>query len=93
MANYKQPRKNVQRVTFTSIHPSDSRAAATWSLMSRMDVSDIVALTIDEAGLAAEDFYVEGISMTVRALNPQFDMVTVTPNLTPAAYYTDNVFE
>jgi len=93
VANYAQPRKNVQRVTFTSIHPSDSRAAATWALMSRMDVSDVVALTIDEAGLAAEDFYVEGISMTVRALNPQFDMVTVTPNLTPAAYYTDNVFE
>jgi len=92
VANYAVPRKNVQRITFMSIPPDDDRAAATWELMSRVDVSDIIALTIDEAGLAAEDFYVEGISLSCRVLNPEYDMVTVSPNLSPAAYYTDNVF-
>jgi len=92
VANYAVPRKNVQRITFMSIPPDDDRAAATWELMSRLDVSDIIALTIDEAGLAAEDFYVEGISLSCRVLNPEYDMVTVSPNLSPAAYYTDNVF-
>lgn len=92
VANYAVPRKNVQRITLMSIHPDDARAAATWALMSRVDVSDVIALTVDEAGLAAEDFYVEGISTSCRRLNPEFDHVTCTPNLSPAAYYTDNVF-
>lgn len=93
VANYAVPRKNVQKITFMSINPEDARAAATWELMSRVDVSDVIALTIDEAGLAAEDFYVEGISVQVRRLNPDYDMVTVSPNLSPSAYYTDNVFD
>lgn len=92
VANYAQPRKNVQRVTFKSTWPDDPRAEATWALMSRCDISDVIPLTIDEAGLAAEAFYVEGIQLSCRPLNPQFDMVTMTPNLSPAAYYTDNVF-
>lgn len=93
VANYNVARKNVQRVTFKSLRPDDARAEATWALMTRCDVSDIIALTVDEAGLAAEDYYVEGIQLSCRRLNPRFDMVTVTPNLSPAAYYTDNVFE
>ena len=92
VANYAVPRKNVQRVTFYSLPPGEPRAEATWALMSRVDVSDIIALTIDEAGLVDEDYYVEGISLSCRRANPSYDMVTVIPNLTPSAYYTDNVF-
>ena len=91
--NYAVPRLNVQRVKFMSVMPDDPVAAATWALMTKADISDIIALTIDEAGLAAEDFYIEGFHKELRPANNTVDMLTVTPNLTPFAYYTDNVFE
>lgn len=90
--NYAQPRKAVQRITFKSHRPSDARAAATWDLMCRADISDAIDLTIDEAGLAAESFFIDGIAVECRPLNPDFDLVTVTPNLTPASYYGTDVF-
>lgn len=90
--NYAVPRLNVQRVKFMSVMPDDPVAAATWALMTRADISDIIALTIDEAGLTAEDFYIEGFHKELRPANNTVDMLTVTPNLTPFAYYTDNVF-
>ena len=73
--NYAVPRQNVQRVTFQSVNENEAFATATWALMLQADISDIVALTIDEAGLAAEDFYIEGFSKTVRFLNPGMDYV------------------
>ena len=47
-------------------------------------LSDAIELTIDEAGLADEAFFIDGIAVECRVLNPEFDLVTVTPNLTPA---------
>jgi hypothetical protein len=91
--NYAVPRKNVQRCTFRSVGLTETYADQTWALMLQADISDIIALTIDEADLADEDFYIEGFSKTVRVMSPEMDYVEVTPNLTPFAYYTDNVFE
>ena len=87
--NYKVPRTNIQRVTFRSTAPSHPVASETWALMLQSDISDIIALTVDEAGLAAADFYIEGFDKQVRSLNPDYDDVTVTPNLTPFSYYAD----
>lgn len=92
IANYASPRKNIQRVTFRSLEATDSRAAATWKLMTQCDVSDIIALTIDEAAIAAEDYFVEGMQISCRPLRGSLDLVEFTPNLTPAAYYGTNVF-
>lgn len=92
VSNYAEPRKAVQNVIFRSHHPSDARAAATWALMTRCDIADAIHLTIDEADLVDEAFFVDGISVECRPLNPSFDDVTVTPNLTPASYYGTNVF-
>jgi hypothetical protein len=91
VANYAVPRKNIQTITFKSIAPSDARAAATWGIFA-MDISDIIHLHVDEAGLADEEYYVEGISGECRVLNPDYDMVTVTPNLSPQAYYLNDTF-
>lgn len=91
--NYAVPRKNIERVTFRSLDPADARAAATWALMTRADVSDVIHLFVDEAGLADEQYFIEGIQGSCLVGNPGYDIVTVTPNLSPAAYYTDNVFE
>lgn len=89
VTNYGSPRKAVQMVSFKSLAVGDARAAATWDLMCRCDISDVINLTIDEAGLAAVAFFVDGIGVQCRILNPTFDLVTVTPNLTPATYYGD----
>jgi hypothetical protein len=94
VANYKQPRPRVEALTFKSIDPDDSRAAATWALIAGVDISDIVDLVAGYPGGVgiAEDFYVEGSEMTIRPLNPGYDMVELTLNVSPAAYFTDNVF-
>jgi hypothetical protein len=92
IANYAVVRKNVQRVSITSLRPSDSRATDTWALICGVDISDIIALYVDEAGLAGEEFFVEGISGSCRVARPGFDRVTITPNLTPASYYSTDVF-
>jgi hypothetical protein len=93
--NYATPRTNIQTVTFKSVRPDVAYASETWGLLLQADISDIVALTVAEAGLSAEDYYIEGFHKTVRVLDGPvgFDMVETTPNLTPFAYYTDNVFE
>lgn len=91
--NYSTANKNIQRVTLKSTRPEHRVSSETWALMLQSDISDIIALTIPEAGISAEDFYIEGFTKSFRPLNPEFDMVTVTPNLTPFSYYTDNVFE
>lgn len=92
--NYSEPRKAVQSVVFKSHHPGigDARAAPTWELMTKCDISDAIHLTIDEADLADEPFFVDGVSVSCRPLQPTFDMVTFTPNLTPASYYGTDVF-
>jgi len=91
IANYAQPRKAVQNVVFQSMRASDARAAATFGLMTRADISDAIHLTIDEADLADEAFFIDGIGVECRPAR-EADYITVTPNLTPASYYGTDVF-
>jgi hypothetical protein len=86
IANYSVVRKNVDRCTFRSIAPSDARAADVWDLMCRADISDYVHLFVDEEGFSDTEFVIEGMSGSCRVLNPEYDDVTFTPNLSPAAY-------
>ena len=92
VANYAQPRKAIQNVVFKSLRADDARAEATWELMTKIDVSDGLNLTVDEAGLSNVPYFVDGIAVDCRPLNPELDLVTVTPNLTPAAYYNTLTF-
>jgi hypothetical protein len=87
VANYKDPRMNVQTVTFKSLPPGDARAAYTWELMCGIEISDVLALTVADAEITDVDYFVEGLSIRCRYLNPDYDYLEVTPNLTPAAYY------
>lgn len=85
------PRTRVDTVTLKSLNPTDPRAAATWGLMLGAEISDILDLSHGVAGGVgiSEEFYVEGSQMQVRNLNPDFDYVEVSLNLSPAAYYAD----
>jgi len=91
--NYSAIRKAVESVMFQSCPPGDIRAPETWRMMTEADISDSIVLTIDEADLAAEPFFIDGINVECRPLNPLYDLVTFTPNLTPASYYGTNVFD
>ena len=92
VANYAEPRKNVERIVFKALPPTDTRAADVWGIFAA-DISDVIHLWIGEAGLSDAEFFIEGISGECRVGPPSHDFVTFTPNLSPAAYYTDNVFE
>ncbi len=92
--NYKDPRTRVEALTFLSIAPEDERAAATWALIAGVDISDVVTLTSGYPGGVgmSEDFYVEGSEMSVTVLNDDYDMVELTLNVSPAAYFTTDPF-
>lgn len=92
IANYAAVHENIQRVVFKSLDPADTRAATTWALMCGIDISDGLNLTVAEEGFADVPYFVDGLSVSCRVLNSTYDMVTVSPNLTPAAYYATDVF-
>lgn len=92
IANYATIHENIQRVKLQSIRPGDARASATWAAMCGMDISDGMNITVTDAGFVAVPHFIDGLSVSCRALNPDFDLVEVTPNLTPAAYYATDVF-
>ena len=92
MANYATVRPNVTLCRFRTLHPTDPRAADNWALMTRADISDVIHLFVDEAGFSDEQFFIEGVSGECRVGPDDYDDVTVTPNLSPAAYYGTDVF-
>lgn len=92
IANYATAQRNIRAVTFKALRPDDVRAEYLWNLMTGIEISDRLTLTVADAGASAEDYFVEGLSIQVRALNPDHDYVEVTPNLSPAANFIEDVF-
>jgi len=92
--NYNTPQVNIETCVFRSIHPSDARAAATWALMTRADIADSILFYVDEAGFNGDQYFIEGIQGSCQFLSDPVlgDNITITPNLSPAAYYTLNPF-
>jgi hypothetical protein len=97
VTNYSTPRNRVTACGFRSISTSAVGAGATWHLLSKVDISDRVDITVGSPGgggfggtadLDAQ-FYVEGVHETVQALNPTMDDVTLTLDLSPVAFFTD----
>ena len=93
VANYAQPRTRVEALTVKAIRPTHGQAAATWALLTRCDISDVIGLKVGYPGGDGVDegFYVEGRSLTVKRANPDYDYVSCTYNVSPTAYYGDDV--
>jgi hypothetical protein len=75
--------------------PAASGASENWRLLSLVDVSDEVLVTIESPGggfFAAEPYFVEGVHEQVGPLVPGYDDVTLTLDLSPQAFYTSNPF-
>ena len=93
--NYAGARDRITDIAFRPLDPADPRAPAVWALLSDIDISDEVTVTVTSpggGGLNAEAYYVEGIHETVQPLTPTYDDVTLSLDLSPAAYFTSNPF-
>jgi hypothetical protein len=93
--NFKQPRDRVDGVAFRSIQLGAPGANITWQLLTEIDISDRVDLTVASpggGGFTGVPYYVEGIHETVRPLNPAMDSVTVELDLSPTAYFDSDPF-
>lgn len=92
LTNYLEPQNRVTEITFRSISTAAEGAAITWDLLSRIDVSDGVKVTIDSPGggsFLLEPFFVEGVHEEARMLTPDMDDVTLSLDLSPRVYYAD----
>lgn len=95
VSNYAAPANRVTELTFRSMSPSQSGASENWRLLSKVDISDRVAVTIASpggGGFTAQQFFVEGIREECRPLNSEHDLETVTLDVSPAAYFDVNPF-
>ena len=95
IANYAEPRNRITNITFKSIHPDATGAAANWDLLCRADISDLVDVTIRGPGdsdtayiFNAEPFFIEGIHEEYTPATGEYAMVTTTLDLSPQAYFT-----
>jgi hypothetical protein len=94
--NQKDPREAISRLQVKTVHPDDPRAAATWAFLTRSDISHIVNVAVGyPAGTGFtgsspdDDYYIEGRSLVVRALEPGFDYVELNVEVSPAVWSMD----
>jgi len=84
--NYKAPRNRVSAIGFRSMNPTAPGAAITWKLLTEVDISDQVSVTVDSpggGGFLLEQFYVEGVHEESRMLTPGMDDLTLHLDLSP----------
>ena len=90
VANYHDPKNRVTLCGFRTMHPDAPHAAATWALLSQIEIADLIDLTVATPGGGFdESFFVEGVHETVTPLTPEYDNVTLTLDLSPQAYFDD----
>lgn len=87
------PATRISALTFKSTPTGHPQAAVSWALMLNAEISDIINLTHGYrggVGMEGIDFFVEGSEMSVRPTGlSTVDMVTVSFNVSPAAYFAD----
>lgn len=91
---YKDPLTRIERIIVKSLDPGDSRAAATWSFLTGVSISDIVNVSVGTAGgegIQDTNYYVEGRDITIEPLR-DYDLVTLSLNISPAITDTDEIF-
>ncbi len=84
--NFANPIIRIEALTVKSLRPTDARAAATWLVLCRSDISDKVTVAVDYpggTGIAAADYFIEGWTQTITPLQPGYDMVELSLNVSP----------
>lgn len=86
LANYSEPKDRVTLLGFKSMRPDWVGAAATWRVLCEADIADLIGITITSpggGGFDDQDFDIEGIHETNEPLNGDYDMVTMTLDVSP----------
>ena len=91
--NYGTPKVRVGQLTIKSRNTSSVWAAATWNLICKIDISDIVHVKTTHSGGGGfdTDFYVEGIHYAARP-GPGVPYIELTLDVSPKGYYDVNPF-
>jgi hypothetical protein len=95
VGNYATPQNRVTLCGFRTMSPDQVGAGATWHLLSAVDISDRVDITVGSpggGGFDAVGYYVEGVHEQVQPLGELYDDVTLTLDLSPLTYYELNPF-
>jgi hypothetical protein len=92
--NYSQPRNRITNIAFRTMNPNQPHAGACWALMSQVDISDLIDITVNspgdsDGGFFDESYFVEGVHEQVNPLNLNYDDITVSLDLSPQAYFND----
>ena len=83
---YAQPQNRVTEITFQSISPTKTGASENWRLLSKVDISDLIDVTIASpggGGFTDAVFFVEGVHEECRPLNTEHDFESVSLDLSP----------
>jgi hypothetical protein len=91
--NFTVPRIRVGQLTVKPRRPSSAYGAATWKLLTEIDISDIIHLKTTHGGGGGfnTDFYVEGIHYQARP-GGLYPYVELTLDVSPKGYYDSNPF-
>jgi hypothetical protein len=95
IANYANPTNRPGPVMFRSFDPAHPGAQINWQLLTRVDISDQIDITVGSpggGGFTDEQCFVEGIRESCQPLNPDYDDHTVELDLSPRALFTDNPY-
>jgi hypothetical protein len=85
---YSVPRIQVEKCVLKSRHPEWRDAEATWELLCNADISDLVNLSVTNPGISVDDdFFIEGVTYTIRPLNGSWAHVEMGLNLSPRSYW------
>jgi hypothetical protein len=93
--NYAVPQNRISRVTFRSMRPEQTGAAANWALICGAEIGDELRVTTTHpggGGFALDEYFIEGIHLDVQPANPSYHDVTLTLDVSPQAFWTTNPF-
>ena len=95
VSNMSEPRTRITRMEFRPRGVGTANATALWDLLGGIEIGDVVTAVTTHAGGGGfgEDYFVEGIQYDAdTAGGATFTNVTLSLDVSPAAYFTENPF-
>lgn len=86
ITNYAEPRNRITALTFRTMDARDPRAAATWNLLCKSDIADLIDVTVTDpggGGFNLEPFRIEGVKEIAEPLNGEYANVTLSLDVAP----------
>ncbi len=93
VVNTKDPQTDIKTLTIKSVPPGDSRATATWGVLTGADISDVINVSVGYprgTGLVSKDFYIEGVTMRIEPSgDTRYDLVELDLDVSPVIWSQD----